>query len=142
MSHPGFLVETQILKHISFSSRRAEIFLEPSSSMLVSCWTLFRKFAFTNHVRKRPSRVFRILTLPLLPLNDCTSPSFFHRSIVLYAVLSPIAIIWDTSLSDFADRCKPITCPLSKTEVRFVVFFLSVIRVMLVVAESSCSTDY
>ena len=78
--------EMQLLKPISFNSRSmvwTEIFLGLSLNLLVSCWTLFRRFAFTNRFRERPSRVFRILALPLLPLNDCTSPSFFRWAIVL-----------------------------------------------------------
>ena len=139
------MVETQLLKPISFSSLLmvlAEIFLGPSLNIQVSCWTLFRWFAFTNRFRERLSRVFRNLALPLLPLNNCTSLSFFHWAIVLCTVLSPMAIIWDTSQADFPARCKPITCPLSKTEVRFVGFFPAWLF-MLVVVESSCSsTDY
>ena len=104
LSYLGFLVETQLLKPISFSSRRmvrADIFLWPSLDMLVSCWTLFRRVAFTIRFRERLSRVFGTLALPLLPLNDCSSPSFFHWAIVLCTVLSPMAIIWGTSLAGF-----------------------------------------
>ena len=109
--------------------------------MLVSCWTHFRRFVFTNRFRERLSREFWILALPLLPLNDCTPPYFFHWVIALCTVLSPMAIIYNTSLADFTARCKPITCLLSKTEVRFAGFF-SAWLFMLVVVENSCSTDY
>ena len=88
--------------------------------MLVSCWTLFRRLAFINHFRERLWRVFIILALPLLPLNDCTLPSYFHWEIVLYTVQSPMAIIWDDLLADFPAWCEPITCRLSKTELRLI----------------------
>ena len=81
LSHPGFLVETQLLKPISFSSRRmvrAEIFLGTFvEHAIVSCWTLFRRFTFTNRFREHLSRVFRTLALSPSPRNECTSPSFF-----------------------------------------------------------------
>ena len=67
-------------------------------------------------------------------------PSFFHWAIVFLQVLSLIAIILHTSLTDFLARYKPITSPLSKTEVSFVGFFPTWLF-MLLVAESSCSTD-
>ena len=114
----------------------------PSLNMLVSCWTDFRRFAFTNRFRERLSRVFRILFKPLFLLNNCTSPYFFHRAIVLCTV-SPKS--YGHHLRHFScgfpipEQTYSLSCVKDRSS--FVGFFPAWLF-MLVVAESSCSTDY
>ena len=59
----------------SASSNFPRTFVEHASQL--SCWTLFRRSAFTNRFRECLPRVFWIFALPLLPLDDCTSLCFF-----------------------------------------------------------------
>ena len=96
----------------------------------------FHRRLFEHTSQLLNTRVFRNLPLPLLLLNDCTSPSFFTEQLIVpCAVLSPMAIIRDNYLADISAQCKPITCPLSNTDVCLVGF----IPAWLFTLASSCS---
>ena len=95
--------QIQILPYMLISRRNSLNLI--SLNILVCCWTLFHPFPFTNCFSKCLSRAFRILTLPLFTLNECTSPYFFHWKIVLFTDLNPMVIFWDTCILSKAEVC-------------------------------------
>ena len=131
------MVETQILKTISFSSRRMvnTSFVEHASQLL----NTFSSVCFYQSLQRKPVTSIQNFSSATITAEWLYFTILFQQSNC--SLHSHMAIIWDTSLADFLARYKPINSFLSNTEDRFVGLF-SAWLFILVVAESSYRTDY